>query len=70
VACDSRSITVGGGSDDAIDDESISVVPITGATLVGVGTHSSGGVGCPIGSLNVALRLLDTMVSVTTTEEL
>ena len=70
AACDSGSITVGGGSDDAMDDGSVSVVPVTGATVVGTGTHNSGGVGCPVSSLNVALRLLDTRVSVTSTEEL
>ena len=70
AACDSRGITVGDGSDDATDDGSISVVPVTGATVVGTGTHNSGGVGFPVSSLNVATRLLDTRVSVTSTEEL
>ena len=70
MAYDSRGITVGGGSDDAIDDGSVSVVPVTRATVVGAGTRSSSGVGCPINSLNVAPRLLETGVSITSTEEL
>jgi len=36
----------------------------------GLGTHSSGGVGCPVNSLNVAPRLLETGVSVTRIEKL
>ena len=84
MACDSESITIGSGAtstaiavteistglDDAIDNRSISVVMVTGATVVGIGTHNSRGVGCPVSSLKVALRLLDTGVSVTSTEEL
>ena len=70
MACDSRSITIRGGSNDAIDDGSISVVLVTRATVVGTGTHNSGGVGCPVSSLKVAPRLLETGVSVTSTEEL
>ena len=70
MACDSRGITIGGGSDDATDDGSVSIVLVTGATLVGIGTHNSGGVGCPVSSLNVTPRLLDTGVLVTSTEEL
>ena len=84
MACDSRSITIGSGatsaavvvaetstsSDDATDDGSVFVVPVTRATMVGTGTHSSGGVGYPISSLNVAPRLLETGVPVTSTEEL
>ena len=86
TAYDSRRITIGSGatsatvvvvettevtsSDDATDDEIVSVVPVIGATIVGIGTHSSGGVGCPVSSLNVAPRLLETGVSVTSTEEL
>ena len=58
VACDTGSITIGGGatsvavvvaetgSDDAIDDGIVSIVPVTGATMVVTGTHSSGGVVC------------------------
>ena len=79
---DSRSITVGSGatstavavaeigSDDARDDGIVSVVLVTGATMVVIGTHNSGSVGCPISSLKVAPRLLETRVSVTSTEEL
>ena len=70
MAYDFGGITVGGGSDDATDDGSISVVPITGATVEDTGTRNSGGVGCPISSLKVAPRLLETRVSVTSTEEL
>ena len=70
AAYDSGGITVGGGSNDTTDDGSISVVPITRATVVGTGTHNSDGVGCPVSSLKVALRLLDTRVSITSTEQL
>ena len=70
MACDSRSITVGGVSDDATDDGSVLVVPVTGATVVGIGTRNSGSVGYPISSLKVAPRLLETRVSATSTKEL
>ena len=50
-------MTIAGGSDDAIDDGSVSVVPVIGATVEGLGTCRSGGVGYPINSLNVAPRL-------------
>ena len=82
IAYDSRSTTVGSGvtstavavvetsSDDAIDDEIISVVPVTGATMVVIGTRNSSGVGYPISSLKVTPRLLDIGVLVTSTEEL
>ena len=82
MACDSRSITIGSGatsatvvvaktgSNDATDDGIVSVVPVTRATMVVIGTHNSGSVGCPISSLKVAPRLLETRVSVTSTEEL
>ena len=85
MACDSRSITIGSaatsaavpvaettevtGSDNATDDGIISVVPVTGAAMVGIGTQNTRGVGCPISSLKVASRLLETGVSVTDTEE-
>ena len=63
-------MTVAGGSDDATDEGSVSVVPVTRATVEGPGTRSSSGVGCPVHSLKVAPRLLETGVSVTSTEEL
>ena len=62
-------MTVAGGSDDATDEGSVSVVLVIGATVEGLGTYRSGGVGCPINSLNVALRLLETEVSGTSSEE-
>ena len=70
MAYDSAGITVACGSDDATDEGSVSVVPVTRATVVGIGTHNSRGVGCPVSSLKVALRLLETGVSITNTEEL
>ena len=70
MACDSIGITIVAGSDDAIDDGSISIVPVTGATVEGPGTRSCSGVGCPVNSLKVAPRLLKTRVSVTSNEEL
>ena len=63
-------MTVVGGSDDATDDGSVSIVLVTGVTMIGVGTRSSGGVGYPVNSLKVAPRLLETRVSVTRIEEL
>ena len=63
-------MTVVGGSDDATNDGSISVVPVTRATVVGAGTRSSGGVGYPVSSLKVASRLLEIGLSITSTEEL
>ena len=70
MAYDSIGITIVGGSVDATDDGSVSVVPVTRATMEDTGTHNSGGVGYPVSSLKVALRLLETGVSVTSTEEL
>ena len=70
MAYDSRGITIVGGSDDAIDDGSISVVPVTRATMVGAETRSSGSVGYPVSSLKVAPRLLETKVSITSNDEL
>ena len=63
-------MTIAGGSDNATDEGSVFVVPVTGAMVVGIGTHSSGGVGFPVNSLKVAPRLLETGVSVTSIEEL
>ena len=62
-------MTDAGGSDDATEEGSVSVVPITGAMVVGIGTYRSGGVGCPVNSLKDAPRLLDTVVSDTSSEE-
>ena len=56
-------------SDDATEEESISVVMVIGATIEGPGTCKYGGVGCPVNSLEVAPRLLETEVSGTSTEE-
>ena len=58
------------GSDDATEDRSISIVPIIGATIEGPRTCKYGGVGCPVNSLKVAPRLLETEVSGTISEEL
>ena len=63
-------MTVVGGSDDATDDGSVSVVLVIGATVEGRGTCNSSGVGYPINSLNVAPRLLETGVSITSIDEL
>ena len=57
------------GSDDATEEGSISVVPITGAMVVGTGTCRSSGVGCPVNSLKDSPRLLDTEVSSTSSED-
>ena len=57
------------GSDDATEEGSVSMVPVTGAMVVGIGTCRSGGVGCPINSLKEAPRLLDTVVSSTSSED-
>ena len=56
------------GSDDATEEGSVSVVPVTRAMVVGTGTCRSGGVGCPVNSLKDAPRLLDTVVSSTSNE--
>ena len=56
-------MTVAGGSNDATDDGSVSIVPVTGATVEGLGTRSSSDVGYPVNSLKVAPRLLETRVS-------
>ena len=55
--------------DDATDDGIISVVLVTRAVVVGIETQNTGGVGCPVCSLKVAPRLLETRVSVTNAEE-
>ena len=63
-------MTVEGGSDDATDDGSISVVLVTRAMVEGLGTRSSGGVGYHVNSLKVAPRLLEIGVSITSIDEL
>ena len=60
-------MTVRGGSDEATEDGIISVVPVTRVAVVGARTQNSGGVGCPMSSLKVAPRLLETRVSITST---
>ena len=57
------------GSDDATKEGSISIVPVTGATVEGPRTCRYGGVGIPVNSLKGAPRLLDTMVSSTSSED-
>ena len=69
MACDSAGITKVDGFDDATDEESISVVPVIGATVEGLGTYRYGRVGCPVNSLKVAPRLLDNVVSSTSSED-
>ena len=62
-------MTNAGGSDDATEEGSIFVVPIIGATVEGPRTCRYGGVGCPVNSQKEAPRLLDTMVSGTSSED-
>ena len=57
------------GSNDAIEEGSVFVVSIIGATIEGPGTCKYGGVGIPINSLKEAPRLLDTVVSGTSSED-
>ena len=57
------------GSDDATKEGSVSVVPVIGATIEGPRTCKYGGVGCPVNSLKVTPRLLETEVSGTSSEE-
>ena len=57
------------GSDDATEEGSISVVSVIGATIEGPRTYKYDGVGCPVNSLKVAPRLLETKVSSTSSEE-
>ena len=61
-------MTEAAGSDGATDEGSVSVVPVIGSTIEGPGTCKYGGVGCPINSLKDAPRLLDTVVSGTSSE--
>ena len=69
AAIDCASITEAGGFDDAIEEGSVSIVPVIGATIEGHGTCKYSRVGCPINSLKVAPRLLETEVSGTSSEE-
>ena len=62
-------MTVVAGSDDATVEGSVSVVPVIGATMEGPGTCRYGGVRCPVNSLKEAPRLLDTIVSGTSSKE-
>ena len=55
-------------SDDATEEGSVSVVLVIGATIEGSRTCKYGGVGCPVNSLKDAPRLLDTVVSGTSSE--
>ena len=57
------------GSDDATKEGSVSVVPVIGETIEGPRTCKYGGVGYPVNSLKDAPRLLDTVVSGTSSEE-
>ena len=61
-------MTEAAGSDDATEEGCISVVPVIGATVEGPGTCRYGGVGIPVNSLKEAPRLLDTVVSSTSSE--
>ena len=61
-------MTVRGGLDEATEDRIISVVPVIGAAVVGVGTRNLGGVGCPMSSLKVVPKLLEIGMSVTSTD--
>ena len=62
-------MTGAASSDDATEEGSVSVVPVIGATVEGPETCRYGGVGCPVNSLKEAPRLLDTVVSGTSSEE-
>ena len=57
------------GSDDATEEGSVSVMPVTRAMVVGIGTCRSNGVGCPVNSLKEAPRLLDTVVSSSSSDD-
>ena len=60
---------VAAGSDDATEEGSVSLVLVIGATVEGPGSCRYGGVGCPVNSLKEAPRLLDTVVSGTSSEK-
>ena len=61
-------MTIVGGSNDATNEGSVSIVPVIGATIEGPRTCKYGGVGCPINSPKDAPRLMDTVVSSTSSE--
>ena len=62
-------MTEAAGSDDATKEGSISIVPVIGAAIEGTETCKYGRVGCPVNSLKVAPRLLETEVSSTNSED-
>ena len=62
-------MTEAASSDDATEEGSVSVVLVIVATVEGPGTCRYGGVGYPVNSLKETPRLLDTVVSGTSSEE-
>ena len=62
-------MTGAAGSNDGTDEGSVPVVLVIGALIEGPGTCKYCRVGCPINSLKDAPRLLDTVVSGTSSEE-
>ena len=69
AAIDCAGMTGAAGSDDAIEEGSVSIVSVIGATIEGPRTCKYGGIGCPVHSLKDAPRLLDTVISGTSSEE-
>ena len=61
-------VTIRGGLDEATQDRTISVVPVIRAAVVGVGTRNLGAIGYPMSSLKVAPKLLETGMSITSTD--
>ena len=61
-------MTVRGGSDKATEDGIVLVVRVMGAAVVGARALNSGSVGYPMSLLKVAPRLLETGVSITSTD--
>jgi hypothetical protein len=62
-------MTEAAGPDDATEEGSVSVVPVIGATVEGPRTCRYGGVGYPINSLKDTPRLLYTIVSGTSSDD-
>ena len=62
-------MTEAAGSDDATEEGSVSVVAVIGVAVEGPRTCRYGGVGCPVDSLKVAPRLLETEVSGTSSDD-